>query len=140
MKIHFEADYRVIKPGSIVKVTDAFSGYTDEEFSKHKYVLEHNTSIPDRTYENQERSPDGSIITKCVDGSLKVVMENLFLDSFKSYTLCVLDMSEFRSEHLIKWGGEAETVTYYKVLITELSRVLWVNLHSLHGSCTIVLD
>jgi len=142
MKIYYLADYKVIKPGSIIHVSQGiFCGYTDDEFIKHKFVLEHSTSIPDRTYENQEHSPDGSqTITKCADGSHAVVMENLFLDGFQNYTLYVLDINEFRSEHLIRWGGQAETVIYHKVLITELSRVLWVCLHSLHGSCTIILE
>jgi hypothetical protein len=142
MKLYYDADYKVIKPGTIIHVSEGlFCGYTDDEFEKHKFVLQHSTSIPDRTYENQEHSPGGSqTITKCVDGSLKVVMENLFLDGLQNYTLYVLDINEFRSEHLIRWGGQAETVIYYKVLIIEVSRVLWVSLRSLHGSCTIILD
>jgi hypothetical protein len=141
MKLYYDADYKVLKPGDIIRTTDGFSGYADDEFKKHKFVLEHCSMLPLRIYDDQRYSPESSqTFTKCEDGSHLVAMENLFLDDIQHYTLYILDISEFRSEHLIPHGGGAETVTYYKVLVTELSRVLWVNLRSLHGSCSVVLD
>ena len=141
MKIHFDADYKAIKPGSIIRSSEAFSGYTNDEFVKHKFVLENTTSIPRRNYDYEMYNATSIQTTiVCEDGTFPVVMENLYLDVYDHYTLVVLDIDSFVSEHLIPWGGKRETVTFYKMLITELSRVLWVNLHSLHGSCTIILE
>lgn len=134
MLLYFDADYRAIKPGCIIQIKDGFYGFTSEEFEKHKFVIENNNKLPLRIHVGN--TSNGQSKSECEDGTFPVVREIIFLDC----TLVVLDTSKVTSQHMSPFIKQLSKITFYKVLVVELSRVLWVDLKSFPGSCTVILD